>query len=174
MLFVHDCLHPRGRLQESPCSVGNGVHHLPKTFTVNQKWMAPGRNSKLSVILLNEMLCCCGDSRARINETAEGKWCPVFSKWMQYRIYMDYNATTPLEAEVVQTVSEALQEAWGNPSSSYPAGKKSWDQSKSEIHSGLSYPTTVTPGFHWMHPSVRPLGISTGCVWTGKVGWKKN
>ncbi|CAF96629.1 unnamed protein product, partial [Tetraodon nigroviridis] len=40
------------------------------------------------------------------------------------RIYMDYNATTPLEAEVVQTISEALWEAWGNPSSSYPAGLK--------------------------------------------------
>lgn len=35
---------------------------------------------------------------------------------------MDYNATTPLEAEVVQTITEALQEAWGNPSSTYPAG----------------------------------------------------
>lgn len=35
---------------------------------------------------------------------------------------MDYNATTPLEAEVVQTISEALQEAWENPSSTYPAG----------------------------------------------------
>ncbi|TWW57358.1 selenocysteine lyase isoform X2 [Takifugu flavidus] len=40
------------------------------------------------------------------------------------RVYMDYNATTPLEAEVVQTITEALQEAWGNPSSTYPAGVK--------------------------------------------------
>ncbi|XP_071373720.1 selenocysteine lyase [Centroberyx affinis] len=38
------------------------------------------------------------------------------------RIYMDYNATTPLEPEVIQTISEALQEAWGNPSSSYTPG----------------------------------------------------
>lgn len=55
---------------------------------------------------------------------------------------MDYNATTPLEAEVVQTVSEALREAWGNPSSSYPAGKKRSDQS-----TGLSHPTTLI--FQW-------------------------
>lgn len=37
---------------------------------------------------------------------------------------MDYNATTPLEPEVIQAISEALQHAWGNPSSSYIAGKE--------------------------------------------------
>ncbi|XP_028259829.1 selenocysteine lyase [Parambassis ranga] len=40
------------------------------------------------------------------------------------RIYMDYNATTPLEPEVIQVISEALQDAWGNPSSNYVAGAK--------------------------------------------------
>ncbi|XP_067453924.1 selenocysteine lyase [Thunnus thynnus] len=40
------------------------------------------------------------------------------------RIYMDYNATTPLEPEVIGVISEALQEAWGNPSSTYIAGVK--------------------------------------------------
>uniref|UniRef100_A0A1A7XP20 Selenocysteine lyase n=1 Tax=Iconisemion striatum TaxID=60296 RepID=A0A1A7XP20_9TELE len=38
------------------------------------------------------------------------------------RIYMDYNATTPPEPEVVQAVSDALCDAWGNPSSNYVAG----------------------------------------------------
>jgi cysteine sulfinate desulfinase/cysteine desulfurase-like protein len=37
---------------------------------------------------------------------------------------MDYNATTPLEPEVIQAVTEAMQEAWGNPSSSYTAGNE--------------------------------------------------
>uniref|UniRef100_A0A672IUZ6 Selenocysteine lyase n=1 Tax=Salarias fasciatus TaxID=181472 RepID=A0A672IUZ6_SALFA len=37
---------------------------------------------------------------------------------------MDYNATTPLEPEVIEAISEALQEAWGNPSSNYLAGAK--------------------------------------------------
>lgn len=37
---------------------------------------------------------------------------------------MDYNATTPLEPEVIQAITEALQDAWGNPSSSYIAGKE--------------------------------------------------
>lgn len=35
---------------------------------------------------------------------------------------MDYNATTPLEPEVIQAMTEAMWEAWGNPSSPYPAG----------------------------------------------------
>ncbi|XP_007941766.2 selenocysteine lyase [Orycteropus afer afer] len=43
------------------------------------------------------------------------------------RVYMDYNATTPLEPEVIQAVKEAMQKAWGNPSSSYPAGRKAKD-----------------------------------------------
>ncbi|XP_038138324.1 selenocysteine lyase [Cyprinodon tularosa] len=38
------------------------------------------------------------------------------------RIYMDYNATTPMEPEVIQVITEALHEAWGNPSSNYIAG----------------------------------------------------
>ncbi|XP_012716724.2 selenocysteine lyase [Fundulus heteroclitus] len=38
------------------------------------------------------------------------------------RIYMDYNATTPMEPEVIQVISEALLEAWGNPSSNHLAG----------------------------------------------------
>ncbi|XP_054556165.1 selenocysteine lyase [Talpa occidentalis] len=39
-------------------------------------------------------------------------------------VYMDYNATTPLEPEVIQAVVEAMRDAWGNPSSPYPAGRK--------------------------------------------------
>nr|XP_033813416.1 selenocysteine lyase isoform X2 [Geotrypetes seraphini] len=37
---------------------------------------------------------------------------------------MDYNATTPLMPDVIQAVTEAMHEAWGNPSSSYVAGQK--------------------------------------------------
>ncbi|XP_071202678.1 selenocysteine lyase isoform X2 [Salvelinus alpinus] len=40
------------------------------------------------------------------------------------KIYMDYNATTPLEPQVIQAVTEALHEAWGNPSSTYTPGVK--------------------------------------------------
>ncbi|XP_039463353.1 selenocysteine lyase isoform X2 [Oreochromis aureus] len=47
-----------------------------------------------------------------------------FSEMNLDRIYMDYNATTPPESEVIQAISEALQDAWGNPSSNYIAGAK--------------------------------------------------
>nr|XP_020643063.1 selenocysteine lyase [Pogona vitticeps]XP_020643064.1 selenocysteine lyase [Pogona vitticeps]XP_020643065.1 selenocysteine lyase [Pogona vitticeps]XP_020643066.1 selenocysteine lyase [Pogona vitticeps] len=40
------------------------------------------------------------------------------------KIYLDYNATTPLAPEVIQTVTAAMSEAWGNPSSSYTAGRR--------------------------------------------------
>uniref|UniRef100_A0A8D0HHW3 Selenocysteine lyase n=1 Tax=Sphenodon punctatus TaxID=8508 RepID=A0A8D0HHW3_SPHPU len=40
------------------------------------------------------------------------------------RVYMDYNATTPLVPEVIQVVTEAMHKAWGNPSSSYTPGRK--------------------------------------------------
>ncbi|CAI9562568.1 unnamed protein product, partial [Staurois parvus] len=54
------------------------------------------------------------------------------------RIYLDYNATTPPSAEVVKAVTEALQEAWGNPSSSYSAGcmaKQLIDKARAHIAS---------------------------------------
>ncbi|KAF4795312.1 Selenocysteine lyase [Turdus rufiventris] len=40
------------------------------------------------------------------------------------RVYLDYNATTPLAPEVAQAVWDAMCHAWGNPSSSHPAGRK--------------------------------------------------
>ncbi|XP_053453126.1 selenocysteine lyase isoform X2 [Nycticebus coucang] len=43
------------------------------------------------------------------------------------KVYMDYNATTPLEPEVIQAIAEAMREAWGNPSSPYLAGRKAKD-----------------------------------------------
>ncbi|MGH0145350.1 UNVERIFIED_CONTAM: hypothetical protein FKN15_010956 [Acipenser sinensis] len=39
------------------------------------------------------------------------------------RVYLDYNATTPVEPEVIEAITEALREAWGNPSSSYRPGE---------------------------------------------------
>ncbi|XP_074860074.1 selenocysteine lyase isoform X2 [Carettochelys insculpta] len=45
------------------------------------------------------------------------------NKSAERKIYMDYNATTPMAPEVIQTVTEAMQWAWGNPSSSYRAGR---------------------------------------------------
>jgi len=35
---------------------------------------------------------------------------------------MDYNATTPLDREVLATIHRSLRFAWGNPSSVHLAG----------------------------------------------------
>ncbi|KAF1580335.1 Selenocysteine lyase, partial [Eudyptes moseleyi] len=40
------------------------------------------------------------------------------------RVYLDHNATTPLAPEAAQAVRDAMCQAWGNPSSSHPAGRK--------------------------------------------------
>ncbi|XP_013383385.1 selenocysteine lyase isoform X2 [Lingula anatina] len=44
---------------------------------------------------------------------------PELQNDVEDMIYLDYNATTPLEDEVVETISRTLREAWQNPSSSY-------------------------------------------------------
>jgi cysteine desulfurase len=38
-------------------------------------------------------------------------------------IYLDYNATTPVDPSVAEVVTHALRELWGNPSSSHAYGK---------------------------------------------------
>ncbi|XP_059678696.1 selenocysteine lyase [Gavia stellata] len=40
------------------------------------------------------------------------------------RVYLDHNATTPLAPEAARAVRDAMRQAWGNPSSSHPAGRK--------------------------------------------------
>ncbi len=41
---------------------------------------------------------------------------------MARSVYLDYNATTPLAPEVLETINTTLRDAWGNPSSSHSAG----------------------------------------------------
>ncbi|NXI45115.1 SCLY lyase, partial [Galbula dea] len=40
------------------------------------------------------------------------------------RVYLDHNATTPLAPEVAQAVWDAMHQAWGNPSSCHPTGRR--------------------------------------------------
>ena len=37
-------------------------------------------------------------------------------------VYLDYNATTPLDSEVLDSIVTSLKDLWGNPSSSYTSG----------------------------------------------------
>ncbi|XP_015919229.2 selenocysteine lyase [Parasteatoda tepidariorum] len=39
-------------------------------------------------------------------------------------VYLDCNATTPIDSDVCETITSALSKVWGNPSSSYAFGKE--------------------------------------------------
>ncbi len=41
---------------------------------------------------------------------------------MAKKVYLDYNATTPLAPEVFGCICDSLKEAWANPNSCYDAG----------------------------------------------------
>ena len=43
---------------------------------------------------------------------------------MDKPIYLDYNATTPIDSEVVKAMLPYLYDNFGNPSSSHPYGTK--------------------------------------------------
>jgi cysteine desulfurase len=52
------------------------------------------------------------------------------------RIYLDYNATSPLSAEVIDAISRALRDDFGNPSSIHAFGqraKAAVDQARSDV-----------------------------------------
>ncbi|KAM4041035.1 selenocysteine lyase isoform 1-T2 [Anomaloglossus baeobatrachus] len=61
---------------------------------------------------------------ANCTTAKEKQWLEKEEKQAKCKVYLDYNATTPPAAEVIDVVTQALQEAWGNPSSSYSAGCK--------------------------------------------------
>lgn len=49
---------------------------------------------------------------------------PLPDKMEDSKIYLDYNATTPLAPEVLQNIHTALRDFWGNPSSGHDAGAR--------------------------------------------------
>ena len=57
--------------------------------------------------------------KRRLSESRENGSC--------HKIYLDYNATTPLAPAVAQTIASTLTECWGNPSSSHESGGKAKD-----------------------------------------------
>ncbi len=44
---------------------------------------------------------------------------------MSVPLYLDYNATTPIDPEVADAIDPYLREHFGNPSSSYALGRRS-------------------------------------------------
>ncbi|XP_062506155.1 selenocysteine lyase-like [Corticium candelabrum] len=51
-------------------------------------------------------------------------------------IYLDYNATTPLAPEVLESIYDALANSWGNPSSSH--------------HQGVKAKSVISTARHWI------------------------
>ena len=45
------------------------------------------------------------------------------SKVKKAAIYLDYNATTPVDKSVISAIKDALDKYWGNPSSGYKTGQ---------------------------------------------------
>jgi cysteine sulfinate desulfinase/cysteine desulfurase-like protein len=41
-----------------------------------------------------------------------------------HRVYLDFNATTPLDVQVIEAINESLINNWQNPSSQYKKGKQ--------------------------------------------------
>ena len=39
-------------------------------------------------------------------------------------VYLDYNATTPLDESVIKVIESSCRHFWGNPSSSYESGRR--------------------------------------------------
>ncbi|KAK7480616.1 hypothetical protein BaRGS_00028192 [Batillaria attramentaria] len=76
------------------------------------------------------------------------------------KIYLDYNATTPLSPEVEKSIITAMREAWGNPSSSYQPGVKARrliDEARSNVafmvgakSSDIIFTSGGTEGNNWI------------------------
>ena len=61
-------------------------------------------------------------------------------RWIIVRIYLDHNATTPVEPEVADAISAALREQFGNPSSVHAFGqqaKAALDEARDRVASSL-------------------------------------
>ena len=63
---------------------------------------------------------------------------------MKDPIYLDYNATTPVAPEVIEAMTPALRDLWGNPSSGHVFGRRAQaalDRARSQVASLLGCET---------------------------------
>ena len=61
------------------------------------------------------------------------------------RVYLDYNATTPLEPQVVASITHGLNNAWANPSSSSHLGaqvKQLINNARSQVGQMIEAPSS--------------------------------
>ena len=70
------------------------------------------------------MICACAPQCKLANVTKETACCEIEGEpAIMAVVYLDYNSTSPLAPEVLETVSTALRDAWANPNSSHAAGE---------------------------------------------------
>ena len=69
--------------------------------------------------------------------------------WIPERtVYLDYNATTPVDPRVIGAFERACRRSWGNPSSLHSAGSAAWDEIEKLYTASSDYFKTAAEGFH--------------------------
>jgi cysteine desulfurase len=69
--------------------------------------------------------------------------------WLPERtVYLDYNATTPVDPRVIGAFERACRKNWGNPSSLHTAGSSGWDELEMLYKSAADFFGTDAEGFH--------------------------
>ena len=72
--------------------------------------------------------------------------CTKLIKMHNHKVYLDYNATTPLAPEVLDVITTVLRDAWGNPSSGHHAGSRLTFIHSDRISDQPPYRYRVLPG----------------------------
>ncbi|KAB7497580.1 Selenocysteine lyase [Armadillidium nasatum] len=89
----------------------------------------------IDLLIYVSIYCKMNDIKLSSNSTHSSTILPV------NKFYFDYNATTPLAPEVIQTINDSLKEHWGNPSSNHIEGskaKKALEKAREEVASMIS------------------------------------
>lgn len=86
-------------------------------------------------------------------------------------VYLDYNATTPVDIRVLGAFDRMCRRNWGNPSSLHPSGTEAWrrvDASRQDIGGilgvdpeGIRFSSSGTEGLHALLMSE----VRTGCTY---------
>ena len=86
------------------------------------------------------MACRC-ELRRKVKEAAVA-WIP------ERTVYMDYNATTPVDPRVIGAFERACRRSWGNPSSLHSAGTAGWNELEQLYTAAEDFFKTSSDGFH--------------------------
>ncbi|MDC7126021.1 MAG: aminotransferase class V-fold PLP-dependent enzyme [Spirochaetales bacterium] len=85
------------------------------------------------------MACKC-ELRKKI-KAAAATWTP------ERTVYLDYNATTPVDPRVIGAFERACRHNWGNPSSLHSAGTAGWDELQNLYNTAGNFFSVATDGF---------------------------